>query len=192
MLGLELEGSGRRIPPRGRNRPGSVEAVAHYALYLHAMARWDGAAKWCQRLRELDPVSPRAGVSLLRFVVNTRHYELADDEFRKITDLDPENAGSYFQAGILFELQGRETDALAANFDRRGSVSAVPICRRFTMRRAKEECEATGESRSNSCGSRPSRGEFHRWTSQWHTCGWATRTERWKCWSRHAVSERRG
>jgi TolB-like protein/DNA-binding winged helix-turn-helix (wHTH) protein len=95
--------------------PGSVEAVAHYALYFHAMARWQPAAEWSRRLQELDPVSPRAALFSLRFYVNTHRYELAENEFRKIIELDPESGAAYLQAGILFERQGREPDALAAS-----------------------------------------------------------------------------
>ena len=97
--------------------PGSVEAVSHYGLYFHAMARWEAAAEWCHRLQELDPVSPRAAVIVLRFYVNSHRYEQAETEFHKIIELDPESAAAYLRGGILFERQGREAEALAANLN---------------------------------------------------------------------------
>jgi hypothetical protein len=54
---------------------------------------------------------------LLRFYVNTHRDEVAENEFRKITELDPESGAAHLQAGILFEHRGREADAVTANLN---------------------------------------------------------------------------
>ncbi len=94
--------------------PGSVQSVHHYAVCLHAQARWDAALREYRRALELDPVSTRLNVQFLAFLTDAGRYKEASDQFKRVIELDPNNAPAYRRAGILYELQGREDEALAA------------------------------------------------------------------------------
>src|SRR5215475_3330552 len=79
--------------------------------------------------------------------------------------VDPDFTSAYLQACILFERQGRETDILAANLNlQRLPYRKRPVAGASRCGRAKEEWVVTGESRSNSCGSRQDRRGFLPWT----------------------------
>jgi TolB-like protein/Tfp pilus assembly protein PilF len=94
--------------------PGSIDAVSHYAGYLHILGRWDEALRAWKRALQLDPVSPTMNLHLLRLFVNMHRYDLAMEQFQKVIDLDPNSAPAYSGIAPAYAALGREGEAVAA------------------------------------------------------------------------------
>lgn len=95
--------------------PGSADAALHYALCLHALRRWDAAIEEGKRAVRLDPVGPRMHRQMLNLYVDIRRYDLATAEFQKVIELDPNNVAAWTEIALMYEIAGKESDAIAAH-----------------------------------------------------------------------------
>ena len=89
-------------------------ATAHhwYALLLSALGRHDSAAAEITRAHELDPLSPIILATAGWIHIHARKYEMAIAEFRRTLELDSTWAAAHSGLGEIYELQGRNEEAL--------------------------------------------------------------------------------
>lgn len=94
--------------------PGSFDAAVHYAGCLRILRRWDAAEKAFKRALQIDPVSPRINAGWLGFLIDAHRYMEAAQHFEKLTQLEQDRGPAYEQIGLLHQVQGRDSEALAA------------------------------------------------------------------------------
>ena len=94
--------------------PNSVDAAYHYAGCLHALGRWDAALAELRRALHLDPVSPMLNNHLLATLRDAHRYDEAIAQFNRTIEIDPNSAPAYGIAGDVYELMGRDAEAIDA------------------------------------------------------------------------------
>jgi eukaryotic-like serine/threonine-protein kinase len=84
-----------------------------YALLLSALGRHDSAAGEIRRAHELDPLSSVVLASAGWIEIHARRYDRAIVQFRRALDLDSLCAPAHSGLGEIYEMQGRNEEALA-------------------------------------------------------------------------------
>jgi len=94
--------------------PGSEEVVAHYSYCLRAFVRFDEAIDILERALRLDPYSLQLNRSLVDTFLESHRYYRAIEQYRKMIEMEPQDAGNYYGLGRVFEDLGRSDEALEA------------------------------------------------------------------------------
>ena len=93
--------------------PGYATGHHWYALLLSALGRHDSAISEIRRAQELDPLSVIIVASAGWIQIHARKYGQAVTEFRRALELDSTSAPAHSGLGEIYEMQGRNEDALA-------------------------------------------------------------------------------
>jgi len=96
------------------SNPGSEGVVWHYALCLQALGRFDEAIEILERALELDPHSYQLNATLADIFIHSRQYYRAIGQYRKLTEVEPQDAGPYQRLGEILEDLGRFDEAVEA------------------------------------------------------------------------------
>jgi len=115
--------------------PASVEVVGHLGSALEMQGRFDEALPLLERAVLLDPLSPTTNAFLARALFNAHQDLRAMDQYKKMLDFDPNNAGAYAGLGSLYEAEGRNDEAISA-YLKAASLGGENIERVETLRRA--------------------------------------------------------
>jgi len=94
--------------------PGSEEVVAHYSFCLRALGRFDEAIEVLERALRLDPYSRELNNSLVNTFLESHQYYRAIEQYQKMIEMEPQDAGNYSRLGRVFEELGRIDEALEA------------------------------------------------------------------------------
>jgi TolB-like protein/Tfp pilus assembly protein PilF len=94
--------------------PASVEVVGHYGTALQIQGRFGEALPFYERAAQLDPLSPTVNSFLARAMFNAHQEQRAMEQYGKMLDLDPNDAGAYAGLGSLYEATGRNDQAISA------------------------------------------------------------------------------
>ena len=92
--------------------PGSEAVVAHYSYCLRALVRFDEAIDVLQRALRLDPYSRQLNTSLVYTFLESHQYYRAIEQYRKMIEMEPQDAGNYNGLGRVFEDLGRFDEAV--------------------------------------------------------------------------------
>ncbi len=93
--------------------PNFPEMHHHYALCLILFGRNDEAFAESRRALELDPLSPRFGLTQGQFLFFTRQYDAAIEQYRKTLELDPNFAPVHEWLGYAYEKKQMQKEAVA-------------------------------------------------------------------------------
>jgi TolB-like protein/DNA-binding winged helix-turn-helix (wHTH) protein len=92
--------------------PNYATAHSWYSLYLGAMGRKTEALAEAQRARELDPLSPSAGIRLAGAYRSNGQIDQGLQELAKALELDPNFSYAHETRGKFYEGMGRMKDAM--------------------------------------------------------------------------------
>jgi tetratricopeptide (TPR) repeat protein len=92
--------------------PNYATAHSWYSLYLRAMGRNAEALSEAQRAREIDPLSPSAGIRLALSYSDTGHTDRALQELTKTLELDPTFSPALRARAKLYEDMGQWKEAI--------------------------------------------------------------------------------
>jgi tetratricopeptide (TPR) repeat protein len=92
--------------------PGSASVRQLYAFYLKAMGDIDAAEEELLTAIELDPLSPTLRTALGEVYLHGRRFEEAENQLRRVLDLDPEFRSAREVHGWASVVQGRFQEAL--------------------------------------------------------------------------------
>ena len=94
--------------------PASVEVVSHYGYALQVQGRFGEALPLYVRAVQLDPLSPTINGLLAHALVNAHQDQRAMEQYNKMLELNPNDAGAYAGLGSLYEAAGRNDEAVSA------------------------------------------------------------------------------
>jgi len=94
--------------------PNSAHVQYHYGLCLFAFGRYDEAARYLERARLVDPLSPKINRTIGWLHGMAGRPQQAIDRLRQAVDMEPENAGGYYLLYWAYAKAGMESDSLAA------------------------------------------------------------------------------
>jgi len=92
--------------------PGSEEVVSHYTYGLYALGRFDEAIGVLESALRLDPYSRQINNMLVRTFLDSHQYYRAIEQFQKMIEMEPQDAGLYQRLGRVFEDLGRFDEAV--------------------------------------------------------------------------------
>jgi eukaryotic-like serine/threonine-protein kinase len=98
-----------------------------YAFYLKAVGRSDEAVRACERVQQLDPLSPFAHVSLGWAYYFARDFERAVEQGRKALELDPQSGFAHRIIGLACGQLGRHEEAVASLQKALDSAPGAPL-----------------------------------------------------------------
>jgi eukaryotic-like serine/threonine-protein kinase len=108
-------------------KPDYGNAHDGYAFYLKAVGRSAEAISECEKLQQIDPLSPFAHVSLGWAYYFARDFERAVAEGRKALELDPQSGFAHRIIGLGCGQLGRHEEAVAALQKALDSAPGVPL-----------------------------------------------------------------
>ena len=94
--------------------PGSESVVWHFAGCLWALSRFDEAIGVLERALRLDPYSHQLNSILAGIFLDSHQYYRAIEQYQKMIEMEPQDAGPYRSLGRVFEELGRFDEALEA------------------------------------------------------------------------------
>jgi len=94
--------------------PGSEAVVAHYSYCLRAFGRFDEAIGVLERALRFDPYSRQLNGSLVDTFLESHQYYRAIEQYQKMIEIEPQDAGHYQRLGRVFEDLGRLDEAVEA------------------------------------------------------------------------------
>ena len=99
--------------------PSNVHARQQYAHWLSRLGRFEKAIEQARMAELLDPISPRAIMSLASVFRFARRFEEAIQQSQKALSVDPDYLTAYFNLGHSYQGLGRLTEAIEA-YERMG------------------------------------------------------------------------
>ena len=96
------------------SNPGAESVVWHFAVCLKALGRFDEAIGILERALRLDPYSHQLNSVLVGIFLDSHQYYRAIEQYQKMIEMEPQDAGIYDQLGREFEDLGRFDEAVEA------------------------------------------------------------------------------
>ena len=94
--------------------PNNAVVVYHYGWGLEELGRFDEAIPVYERAVRLDPIAHFPNLFLAGGLYSAHQDERAVEHYRKLLDLESNNAETYFDLGTVYEAMGRNDEAVAA------------------------------------------------------------------------------
>jgi tetratricopeptide (TPR) repeat protein len=110
----DFDGAEREFKRAIELNPGYANAHDGYGFYLKAMGRHEEAISVCQKVQQLDPLSPFTYVGLGWAYYFARQYDRAIEQCGKALEIDPRSSFAYRNIGMAELQRGRVEDAIAA------------------------------------------------------------------------------
>ena len=93
--------------------PNDAEAHFSHALYLRTMRHFDGALREAQRAEEVDPLTPERREMIGSIYYFSRQYDSAAEQYRLLTQSDPDLPGPHIRLFDAYSRTGKESDAIS-------------------------------------------------------------------------------
>jgi tetratricopeptide (TPR) repeat protein len=94
--------------------PNSAMTRGKYAVFLHAMGRFEEAKAEISRKLELNPLSPITNVDLAVSYLGSGQYGKAREQASRAAELDPDFPPAYYVLGFAFWREGKSEQASEA------------------------------------------------------------------------------
>jgi DNA-binding winged helix-turn-helix (wHTH) protein/TolB-like protein len=93
--------------------PNEAEAHFSYAIYLRTMRRFNDALREARRAEELDPLTPERKTLIGSVYYFARKYDYAAEQYRQLTQSDPDLPAPHIRLFDIYSRTGRESDAIS-------------------------------------------------------------------------------
>src|SRR5688572_20350845 len=110
----DFDEAGREFKRAIELNPGSANAHDGYSFYLKATGQHDKAIRECLHVKQVEPLSLFARVSLGWAYYFARHFDLAIEQHRKALEMDPRFAFAYWNLGMALAQQNKMDEAVEA------------------------------------------------------------------------------
>ncbi|MEO8435421.1 MAG: tetratricopeptide repeat protein [Pyrinomonadaceae bacterium] len=110
----DFDEAGREFKRAIELNPGSANAHDGYSFYFKATGQHEKAIRACLHVKQVEPLSLFARVSLGWAYYFARHFDLAIEQHRKALEMDPRFTFAYWNLGMALAQQNKMDEAVAA------------------------------------------------------------------------------